>query len=206
MMKMTKTKFTILIIVLIVTAVQGARWFKSRPGVNQPLSDAKSKGDYRAPIKIVEYSDFQCPACATGSRYLKEFLEKYPDKIFVQYRPYPLSSHELSMPLAIAGECAARQGKFWPYQELLFSNAPLLGRTLRVQGKLEELATTVGLDLSLFQECLKDPNIELGIIADRDKADLQGVKATPTYFVNGKMVVGAGAFQKEMQNVLGEKN
>lgn len=205
-MRISKKKFTVLLVILLVATIQTARHFFGRDKLFQTIQGAnpKSKGNPRAPIRVVEYTDFQCPACANGSAHLKEFLAKYSNQIFVQYKPFPMTKlHERGMITAVAGECAAQQDKFWPFQDILFTRARLLEQTLRIEGKLTEIATEIGMDAKRFDQCLRNPDTELFIMDEKRKAESLGVRATPTYFINGKMIVGAGDFQQEMQKLLG---
>lgn len=202
-MRLTKNSSTVLIIVLVVGIIQGLRFLRSFPPDLPQAVHQKSKGNPKAPIRIVEYTDFQCPACANGAAYLKEFLTKHPEKIYVQYQPYPMTEmHQQAMALSIAAQCAAEQNRFWPFHDRLFEKASFFKQTMRLQGSLLDMARELGLDTAKFEQCLKDPDTELGVYGEKDKGKALGVKATPTYFVNGKMIVGAKSFQAEMQRLL----
>lgn len=145
-------------------------------------------GPSTAPVTIVEFSDFECPFCRTASATLHATLARYPGKVAVLYRHYPLERvHRLARPAAIAAECADRQGAFARYHDSLFAQD-----SLGITG-WTELATRVGIrDTIAFNKCLKDPSAEIAV--DRDVVDAQRLKAsgTPTLLVNQyRLMAGA---------------
>ena len=81
-----------------------------------------AKGPESAPVTIVEFSDFQCPYCAASGPVLTRLFEKYPGKIRLIFRHFPLPGHIQAMPAAEAAECARDQGKFWEMHDLLFQH------------------------------------------------------------------------------------
>lgn len=210
-MKLTKNTATVLILILLVAGIQTLRFFKFRAdGADIPgepgAIDNKARGNPQAAVRIVEYTDFQCPACARGAQTLKQYFESDPSRIYVQYRYFPLTSlHKKGAVIAVAAECAAQQGRFWPYHDILFERSLLLGRTLRTNGMLADIAKEIGLDRDRFQACLDDPATELSVWDEKKEGETRGVRATPTYFINGKMVVGAKSLQDNLKKHFGEK-
>src|SRR3989344_9671208 len=106
-----------------------AAWAFTRP--EKPVSvsketlvpaDAHKKGNPDAAVYLVEFSDFQCPACAAFAPTVQEIIEKHKDKLLVSYRHFPLDQHPYAVEAAIAAEAAAQQGKFWGMADLLFTN------------------------------------------------------------------------------------
>ena len=79
-------------------------------------------GNKDAPVKIFEFSDFQCPYCSNFHITMHQIIKEYGDKIAWVYKQFPISSHPLGMPGAIASECAGEQGKFWEMSDLILSN------------------------------------------------------------------------------------
>src|SRR3989338_5382697 len=112
--KLSKRDTTILLIVVTVAALGGLKYFieNSRGSLGKGVA-ARSKGNPNAAIKIIEYMDFQCPACAKGASYLKDCFTKYPDKFYLQMKQYPLGMHRHAMQSARYAQGAAQQGKFW---------------------------------------------------------------------------------------------
>jgi protein-disulfide isomerase len=157
--------------------------------------DAASKGRADAPVTIVEFSDFQCPACGQAFRDLHDLVARRPDVRLV-FRNFPLDSscndaidralHPDACLAAIAAECARRQSRFWEYHDLLFENQRTLDRD-----NLFRFAREVGLDIPTFRTCLDDPATRARIGDDVRAGIAAGVESTPTLFVNGRRIDGA---------------
>jgi protein-disulfide isomerase len=147
-----------------------------------------SKGPENAPITIVEFSDFQCPYCAKAEPTLKDLmeLEKYKGKIRLVFRDYPLEFHKLAPKAAEAAHCAGDQGKYWEMHGRLFAGTPKLEVT-----DLKAYAREVQLDAGRFDKCL-DSGEKAKVVQDHFKAGADaGVRGTPAFFINGRMISGA---------------
>jgi protein-disulfide isomerase/uncharacterized membrane protein len=170
---------------------------------DQPVSTAATvvggephaKGPDDAPVTIVEFSDFQCPACAHAFLDLQDLVRRRRDVRLV-FRHYPLDDrcneamshgvHPVACLAACAAECAAQQDKFWEYHNLLFENQAGLARDT-----LFSLARDCGLDIARFRTCLDDPaTLEL-VRDDVGAGSALGIKSTPTIFINGRRIEGA---------------
>jgi protein-disulfide isomerase len=151
---------------------------------------APSRGPANAPITIIEFSDYECPFCKKAEPTVKQVMEAYPDKVRLVYRHYPLPFHQNARPAAIASACANLQGKFWEYHEKVFA-APSL-----TADSLKKVAGEVGLDQAKFDACLD--NGETASVVDKDVEDASavGVRGTPAFFVNGRMLSGAQPFER----------
>ena len=144
------------------------------------------RGPDRAPVTLVEYSDFECPYCGLAEPVVRELLAGYGDLRYV-WRHLPLTDvHPHALLAAEGAEAAAGQGKFWPmHDQLLDHQGALTARDLiRYAGEL-------GLDIERFTRDLRNHVGEAKIAADVDSADLSGVSGTPTFFVNGRRHHGA---------------
>jgi len=158
---------------------------------NVSVDDDPSVGPKDAPVKIVEFSDFQCPYCERFEQQtFQPLLDKYGDKIQFVYRDFPLSSiHPDAEKAAEAAECADEQGKFWDLHNAMFQNQTVTGVGVdAISTMAEEIK---GLDVDKFNECISS-----GKMADEVSKDLQdgtayGVSGTPTFFINGVRLVGA---------------
>lgn len=156
-------------------------------------TNAKGPGD--APITIVEFSDFECPACAAAFRDLHRLTATNPN-IRLVFRHYPLdaacnpqmqhSLHPDACQAAAAAECAGRLGKFWEYHDRLFENQKTLDRD-----SLFRYARELGLDIDAFRTCLDDPATMSRVREDVAAGQRLGVESTPTMFINGRRVSGA---------------
>src|SRR3989338_3956368 len=154
--KLSKRETTILLIVVAVTAVGGLKYFieSSRGGLGKGGASS-SKGNPNAAIKIVEYMDFQCPACAKGASYLKDCFTKYPEKFYLQVKYFPLGMHRHAMQSARYAHCAARQGKFWSFQDILVERQPQWETLISADSVFRQIAQEVQIDLKQLDVCLR---------------------------------------------------
>lgn len=138
-----------------------------------------------AAVTVMEYADFQCPACkAAHTVILKPLVEKYGTQIRYEFHHMPLSSiHRFAIDAAEAAECSADQGKFWEFADIVFERQDTLSREALTQWGRE-----LELDMELFERC-RDSHIKRdGVIASYDEGREKGVTGTPTFFVNGTRV------------------
>lgn len=156
-------------------------------------------GNLEASVSLLEYSDFQCSACAAAYVAVKKIIEKYGDKLKFEFRHFPLSSiHNYAYKAASASECASDQEKFWEYYDKLFLNQDKLASR-----DLENYASGVeGMDQELFRDCLlsgaKDKRVDEDIL----DAQSQNLNATPTFFLNGQKIADWGMLDELIQNLL----
>src|SRR5438093_1514721 len=148
-------------------------------------------GGTKAPVTIIEFSDYQCPFCGRAESTVDEVMKHYGNKVRLVYRDFPLPMHPQARPASEAASCANAQGKFWEYHATLFANQTALG-----EDQLKEYAKNVGLDAAKFDQCLKEKPFKAAI--DKDVADGErvGVNGTPAFFINGRMLSGALPFDK----------
>jgi protein-disulfide isomerase len=145
------------------------------------------RGDFNAPITLVEFSDFECPFCARHYPTLKKILEDYKGKVRLVYKHFPLSFHPNAQKAAEASECADEQGKFWEYHDKLFENFQN-GYSLE---KFKQWAKELGLDTKKFNDCLDSGKYAKKVQEDYQEGVQKGVNGTPTTFVNGQPISGA---------------
>ena len=144
------------------------------------LAGRPVKGNERASVTLVEFSDFQCPYCSRANANIREILKAYPNDVKVYFLHYPLPMHEEAMPAAVASHCAHQQGKFWSMHDVIFENQRSLSSS-----KLEDLARSVGLDMTKYGTCVKNPETRAFVQADMEQGKGAGVQGTPTFFING---------------------
>lgn len=150
-------------------------------------ADDPTLGNPEAPLKIVEFADFECPFSRDESLVVRELMVRFPEKIHFVYRDFPLEDiHPHAFRAAEAGNCAHAQGKFWAMHDKLYQNAD---RLTDLDLKLYALET--GLDLAKFNACLDSRKYKEEIEIDRADGIAAGVKGTPTFFINGKRLAGA---------------
>ena len=148
-------------------------------------------GGPKAPITIVEFSDYQCPFCKRAEDSVNKVMQTYGNKIRLVYRNYPLPMHSMARPAAEAAACANEQGKFWEYHAKLFDNQSGLS-----EDKFKQLATDVGLDAAKFDDCRQKKPFKDKIDQDVADGSKVGVSGTPAFFINGRMLSGAQPFEK----------
>ncbi len=160
------------------------------PVVNVATGGRPERGNDKAPITIIAFSDYQCPYCKKAHTTVEEVMKTYGDKVKLVYRDYPLPFHENARPAAEAAACANAQGKFWEYHQKLWAAADLSA------DKLKAMAGEVGMDQKKFDDCLAKQ--EFKAVIDKDIADASnvGVTGTPAFFINGRMLSGAQPFEK----------
>lgn len=151
---------------------------------------ARAMGPRGAPVQIVEFSDFQCPYCATAANRLRALQERYPGRIAVTYRHFPLRDiHPHAAAAALASECAGEQGRFREYHDLLFARQDSIGRT-----PWEALAAEAGVpDGAGFRRCVDEQRYRARVDEDVRAANRLDVRATPTFVVEGTLYTGLPA-------------
>ncbi len=150
-------------------------------------SDDPSLGNPSAPVKIVEFADFQCPYSKEASSTLRELALKYPNEVYYVYRDFPLTEiHPLSQKAAEAGECADDQGKFWEYHDKLYQNQPRLDDDSFVQ-----FAMQLNMNVKRFEGCLSSGQHTDEVIEDYLDGLEASVRGTPTFFLNGNRIAGS---------------
>ena len=159
-------------------------------------------GDQNAPLNVVEFGDFQCPACAQAEPILKKVLGQNGEKIYFVFRHYPLSTHKNARIAAQAAETAGIQGKFWEMHDLIYENQ----KEWSDSGNAEEIffryAEQIGLDKSKFKDDIDKTTTTIN--DDYALGNKVGVKSTPTFFINGKKysgVVSEATFQQLLDSV-----
>jgi protein-disulfide isomerase len=142
-------------------------------------------GNPDAPVSIVEYSDFQCPFCSRVQPVLKEVLNKYPDKVNLVFKHFPLSFHRAARPAAVASQAALEQGKFWEMHDVLFENQKTLDAS-----KMDEYAKEAGLDVPRFNKDMEanKAKYEKQVEADFREGQAIDVRGTPSLYIGGKKV------------------
>ncbi|MBP9697763.1 MAG: DsbA family protein [Candidatus Moranbacteria bacterium] len=146
------------------------------------------KGGVNAPVTLVEYTDFQCPACGAYYPLIKQLTEELGDKVKVVIRHYPLIQiHKNALPSARAAEAAGRQGKFWEMYDLLFTNQNEWSLAEDpTKSIFPSYATRIGIDVEQFRKDIADSSIDDKITHDRGTGDSLEITGTPTFFLNGK--------------------
>jgi protein-disulfide isomerase len=140
-------------------------------------------GSEHAAVTVVEYGDFECPSCKQAAPVVKLLLERFVGRVRIAFRHFPLAEvHPHALAAAVATETAAGQGKFWPMHDLLFGNQRHL-KPPQIRGYAERLE----LDMERYDADVKDALYLQRVREDIEGGNLSGVRATPTFFVNGRL-------------------
>jgi protein-disulfide isomerase len=148
---------------------------------------AAVKGPPVAPVVIVAFSDFQCSYSRKALSELEKVQTAYPGEVQLVYRHFPIDSlHPQARLAAQAAECAAAEGRFWDYHDRLFDQTDLSSMQ-----QLKDLALGLRLDLPTFERCLSEEWARTRVTQDVEAGTRAGVSGTPTFFINGRLLVGA---------------
>lgn len=146
------------------------------------------KSNPSSPVLVQEYGDLQCPACRTAEfQIVQPLLKELGSAIRFEFEQFPLLTiHQYTMVAAEASECAADQGKFWPFLETAYEKQPELNN-----GAPRKWAQELGLTMDLFDRCTQSHIKKDAILSEFAEGRKLGVSGTPTFFVNGKKVQNA---------------
>src|SRR5918996_2258609 len=155
--------------------------------VEVSVGGAPFKGPAKAPVTIVEFSDFYCPFCRRVLPTLAQLESQYGEKIKLVFRDFPIDSlHPGASKAHEAARCANEQGKFWPYHDKLFSSPPKSGPEI-----FKGFAKELGLDATAFESCFDSGKYQATVKKDVEEGNRVGVTGTPAFFINGRMISGA---------------
>ena len=160
------------------------------------VEGSPSTGPADAVVTVVEFSDYLCPSCRRGHDTVRRIREKYQGKIQWVFKDHPLDIHPGAETLALAARCANEQGRFWEYQDLLFS-----GEDPPTPKKAVEYARELGLYLPQFGDCLSNPEAKARLIREVSRDRGAGISATPTLLINGRLRTGVPSFEKLSQMI-----
>ena len=162
-----------------------------------------TQGDKNSKVVLVEYSDFECPACRVFYLLLKDIEAKYGTKMELVYRYFPLSYHANSLLAAQAAQAAGKQGKFWEMHDLLFEGQDSWANQNGTDAEetFVSYARSLGLNTSQFKNDLNSPETKAKIEGDYQGGVKSGVDATPTFFLNGKKLPPPASYADFENNI-----
>jgi protein-disulfide isomerase len=166
----------------------------------EDLEGRPALGPKDAPVTVVEFSDFHCPFCKRVTPTIEQLMKSYEGKIRRVWRHYPLSFHRGADRTHEASECAHEQGKFWQYHDKIFETQG----GARDDAALTVLAEQAGLNKGKFENCLSSGKYKELIQKEIASGSQAGVRGTPAFFVNGKIISGAQPYENFDQAVKAE--
>jgi protein-disulfide isomerase len=164
------------------------------PRMTVASSGHPSLGPANAPITIVEFGDFQCPFCRRAQPTIKEVMARYPKQVRLVYMDFPLPFHNHALDAAKAARCAGEQGKFWQYHDRLFAD-----QAKQSPADLKAAAKQLGLNTAQFDSCFEKAKYQSAIESDVAEGRKLGVDGTPSFYIDGRPLVGAQPFEKFQQ-------
>lgn len=154
-----------------------------------PLESLPARGDPNAPVTVVEFADFQCPACGTFATSLEpSLLKEYVDtgKVKFLYHDFPLTQHKNAVPAAEAARCAGDQNAFWPMHDLLYATQAQWENSTEPNTIFSGFTTQLKLDKGAFDQCVNGGKYTAAVKASYDASVKAGVNQTPTFTINGQ--------------------
>ncbi len=141
-------------------------------------------------MTIVEFSDFECPFCGRVVETVQRVEKTYGQKVRLVFRDYPLAIHHTAKRAAEGSHCAEEQGKFWEMHDKLFSKGGPIS-----DADLYRYAQQIQLDHDKFDACLTSGKYKESWKLSQEDGARVGVQSTPTFFINGRLLVGAASFE-----------
>ena len=180
----------VIIAVFTVVLFGGAIWLSGQASTSSNEGvEIKSyvKGNPDATVKLVEYSDFQCPACAAFQPVVKTVLYEYGDQISFEYKHFPLSNiHPHALAVAMAVEAAGQQGKFYEFHDRVFETQSEWSGLAVINPTLISIAEELGLNVEQFKDQMRSSVLRDKVKSEFDEGRGLGVTGTPTFFLNGQ--------------------
>ena len=166
------------------------------------LENVPSKGDPKAQVTVVEYSDFQCGYCARAANGVADLLKDYQGKVRFFYKQFPLSFHKGAEEASVASLCVYDQAndKFWDIHDAIFEKQA----EIKVAGAREtfaEMARKLGVDMKKYDKCVESGETRRRVASDMNEGRSIGVSGTPTFVVDG-FVISGGANMKVLRNAV----
>lgn len=194
---------------IALVVIGGVIWSAATAVRNTPsegsalLTDSVSESDWvkgnpDAGVVLVEYSDFQCPACGSYFPIVKQLVEEFGDDIAFVYRHFPLSQiHSLAEMAARAAEAAGRQGAFWEMHDLIFQGRHIWSSQNRQQASqsFTQMASALGLNAAQLAVDMESPELRAKVQNDYQSGIRSSVRGTPTFFLNGERIANPRSYE-----------
>lgn len=188
----------------------GAIWYARATGGAGPITvsgpvelgaafEGYVLGADTAPVEVIEYADFQCPACASFAiLHAPDFKAGLVNtgRVRWRFRDFPLPQHDRAPLAHHAAACAGEQGRFWEMHDQLFFNQGAWARDRRPERVVRELATAAGLDLGRYEECMESGRYAARVAATKAHGISLGVNSTPTFIIGERLFPGTMSAQE----------
>lgn len=155
-------------------------------GSKQNEATAQKNASTPAKVTLTEYSDYQCPACAYFHPIVDSLKEVYGNQLNVEYKFFPLNSHQYAALAARAAEAAKSQGKFLEMHNMLFEKQQQWSSSGNPEAAFVRYARDLGLDVAQFRDELNAAETQKAVMEEKQEGENSGVNSTPTFFINGE--------------------
>jgi len=186
----------------------------TKPSMSGKMSEMVSESDWTkgakdSKVTLVEYSDFECPACGYFFPIAEEVTTKYKDKISFTYRHFPLIQHKYALDAAYASEAAGKQGKFWEMYKKIFESQGEWSGISNAKEIFEGFAKELGLDMEQFKKDRDSKEARDAVDHDKETGVRAGVNGTPSFYLNGEKIQNpkdAKEFETLIENAIANSN
>jgi protein-disulfide isomerase len=200
----TKVLLGIGIATILVVVVGSLFFTTSTPATKTPATPTAAnlliadnvykRGPDEAKVVMVEFADFQCPACGAAHPITKQIAQDYGDKIQMVFRHFPLPQHKNAMDASRAAEAAGAQGKFWEMHDVLYEKQDDWSEKSNAVDIFVQYAKDLGLNADQFKKDLVEHKFDNQITKGMTDGNAAGVNSTPTFYINGLKQVGIPSF------------
>lgn len=182
--------FALVIIFLVARSLMNNSAAPNQGAIADPV-----KGNPNASVALVEYGDFECPACAQFVPLLDQAYEEFGDQISITFNDFPLTTiHQNAFAASEAAQCAHLQNKFWEYHDVLYEEQTSWSVERNPQDKFVEYAQQLQLDADQFTQCVDNNDTKASIREDMTEGEQAGVNSTPTLYINGERYANTGTY------------
>jgi len=207
--------FFIIVGLLLIAGITALSYMATRPKGNVSLADTTLPpvpntghviGSDSAPVEVVEFADFECPACGSFATLTEPDVRKRlvaTGVVRYRFMDYPLSMHRNTWSAHRAAWCAGEQGKFWEMHDALFFNQDRWSgeTTSRPMGVISDIARGVGVNMDQFSGCVDSRKFDPQIRANQQEAERRQVASTPTFLIGNKKVASAISYDEFKRHV-----
>lgn len=160
------------------------------------------EGESEAPVVMTEYSDYQCPACGYFHPIVKKLKEEFGEQLHINYKFFPLNSHQYAALSARAAQAARNQDKFLEMHNMLFEGQQRWSSSPNPQPIFMSYAREIGLDMNRFRSDLNSAETQRTVMEEKREGQNMGVNATPTFIINGTMLETPPSTFEEFRQVI----
>jgi len=201
-MNIKRIVFWAAFLIIIVLILWGLVVAMNKPTVGTHLispapvaADDHVFGRANAPVTMIEYGDFECPACGVYAALVEKLMVDASTTLRIVFRHFPLPQHANAMITGEASEAAALQGKFWEMYRMIYENQAEWSNVADAHSILNGYAAKIGLDMVKFKADIDSSAVKEAVLKDKAEGDKIGINATPTFFVNGKAITNPQSYE-----------